>query len=382
MKVLFTIPAIKGLTGPSIAALNIAKGLAKVGVKVYVVTSDPPLVYAAWLRRLREAGVTIHKARGFKSSYLYWLSLTLKALRVLLREGVDVVHTHTPKVCALIGFLGKAFGRKVVLTLEGDPLEELKNSGLKGRVFGKATWWLSRRMVDAICPCSRWLAKIVVNRFKDLKGKAVPVHNPVDFERFKRAKGGGVREELGVKGLMVLTPARLDPVKGLNVLIKAARKVVMHVPSTYFVIAGEGPLKEGLRRLAEELGVADKVIFAGFRGDVEKLTAACDVLVLPSIYEPFGMPVAEAGACRKPVIASDVGGLTEIVKHGVTGFTVPAGDHEAMAEALIKLLKDRGLRERMGYAGYRMVEESFTPEVIARKMLTVYANLKRPSRRY
>ncbi len=288
---------------------------------------------------------------------------------------MEIVHPHTPKTCALIGLLGKALRRKVVLTLEGDPLEEIRYLKLRGRVLGKAAWLLSLSIADALCPCSKWLANVIVKRHGEVKGRVTTVHNPIDFDRFEGAKGEGVKEELGVKGLMVLTPARLEPVKGVDVLIKAAKEVVKRFSNAYFVVAGDGPLREGLRRLAEELGVANNVIFTGFRGDVERLIAACNVLVLPSTYEPFGMPAAEAGACRKPVVASDVGGLREIVRHGETGFKIPPRDHKAMAETIVKLLEDAGLREQMGLAGYRSVKSSFTPERVARRTLKVYAGL-------
>jgi len=126
------------------------------------------------------------------------------------------------------------------------------------------------------------------------------------------------------------------------------------------MIVGTGPIETELRSRATDLGISDKVIFTGARRDVPRLLKAMDVFVLPSVHEGFGFALLEAMISSLPVVASQVGGIPEVVENGRTGLLVPPADPHALAEAIVRLLSDDTLRLTMGRAGYDQVMARFT----------------------
>lgn len=377
MKVLFVVPS-KHVSGASIAALNIMTGLRMNDVDVHLVTSRPDPSFKTWFDSAERCGINVHYAPFTPgNNTLYWLLLTFTALRAILKKGVNIVHLHLPKEF-LLGLMGRILGLKVVLTVEGDPIYEVHSPplGAKTRILMWLFWVMNLRFANVVAPCSAWLGEEIGRRF-NVKDKIKPVYNPIDAQRFEKARGTNVKKELGVDGPMVLLVARLVPVKGIKTLIRSIPLIVERFPKAQFVIAGEGPMEPELRELAEELGVDGNIKFIGFRRDIDRLTSACDILIMTSHYEPFGMPAAEAGACGKPVVTTDAGGLPEIIKNGLTGFVVAAGDHVKLSEAMVRLLKDPGLRARMGKAGKVRVQRFFTPRTVGARMLRIYNDLYR-----
>jgi len=372
LRVLFVVPARSGYTGASIAALNIALGLAKLGVQVHVATTRPPSKHLGLLKRLREAGVHLHVGSFNPPGALYWAYLAYLAFRELASLRPRVVHPHLPKVAAIVLPMSILFRAARVMTVEGDPVHEAFGASLHRRLLLRALWELSQRLAQALLPCSSWLAEVLKRRSPGLEGKLYPTPNPIDYERFSSADGSRLRRKLGLDGPVVFTAARLDKVKGVDLLIEAAAKLLRRGLKASFLVAGEGPSRRELEDLALKLGVADRFFLLGFREDVEELTAACDIAVLPSRYEPFGMPAAEAGACGKPVVVSATGGLREVVVDGVTGLFFRPNDADDLARALAELLMDPELRRRMGEAGRLRVSKLFTPEAVARRVLKVY----------
>ena len=171
--------------------------------------------------------------------------------------------------------------------------------------------------------------------------------------------------------MLILTAARLAAEKGIAYLIDCVPAVRKLCPDVYFVVAGEGPDRAELEKRSSTNESAS-VTFTGFRADVLNLIAACDIFVLPSLAEPFGLVLLEAMALSKPVVATRCGGPTEIVVDGVTGILVPPGDSVALGVAIAKLAGDRDLRERMGRAGYLRFKERFTAARMAAETAAVY----------
>jgi glycosyltransferase involved in cell wall biosynthesis len=153
-------------------------------------------------------------------------------------------------------------------------------------------------------------------------------------------------------------------------------------PAARFVIVGDGPQRDELVALARDLGIADRVIFAGFRTDVPDLMSAFDLFVLASVFEPFGLVLVEAMALEKPVVASRVNGIPEVVADGEAGLLVPPRDPHALAEAAARLLRDQALARHMGQAGRGRVLARFTVEAMAGKTMALYEEIlarKRPT---
>jgi glycosyltransferase involved in cell wall biosynthesis len=158
-------------------------------------------------------------------------------------------------------------------------------------------------------------------------------------------------------------------------LIEAAMLVLPHVPDARFVIAGEGELRPALERQIREHHLEKHVLLAGFRPDALSLHKAFDVFVMSSITEGLGTSLLDAMACGKPIVATTAGGIPEVVVDGETGFLVAPRDHEAMASAIVTLLKDESLRRRMGDAGRARARVHFSAERMVQDTLRVYARV-------
>jgi glycosyltransferase involved in cell wall biosynthesis len=208
------------------------------------------------------------------------------------------------------------------------------------------------------------------------------VHDPVEVERIEAAtaRRDAVRRELGIAPGQVAVAifGRVMEWKGQREFVLAAIEAMRSDASIRAVIVGDesdGSREyfDAVRALAGASPFAERFVFAGFRADVEACYAAMDVVVHASITpEPFGMVVPEAMAAGKPVIAADAGGPREVVDDGVDGILVPPGDVPALAEAILRLSRDPGLRERMGAAGSRKARERFRGETAAERVMDVY----------
>lgn len=204
------------------------------------------------------------------------------------------------------------------------------------------------------------------------------IHNGVDAAAFQPDPAARVlaRAEFGYgeHDLVLGIAARLVPAKGHEFLFRAVAGLAGAHPNLRVLVLGQGDLERDLRRLARELGIAERIQWAGFRDDMARCTQAFDIGVQPSIdCDTSSFSLKEQMAAEKPVAASDYGGLTEILDDGVEGFVVPAGTVAPLAEALNTLCADPGRRAAMGAAGRQRVLRDFTVEVFAARTLEAYA---------
>jgi glycosyltransferase involved in cell wall biosynthesis len=200
--------------------------------------------------------------------------------------------------------------------------------------------------------------------------KLAVVRNGIDVPPTARSRNPALRAELvrGRPDYVVLTPARLHEQKGHAYLLAAAAQV----PEATFVLAGEGPLRAELERLAGELNIADRCVFLGYRSDVSDLLAAADLLALPSLFEGLPVSVLEAMAAERPVVATAIGGTDEAVTHELTGLLVPPRDPAALAAAIRRLRADPPLARRLAAAGRERVEREFSSRVTAHDVMRIY----------
>jgi glycosyltransferase involved in cell wall biosynthesis len=188
----------------------------------------------------------------------------------------------------------------------------------------------------------------------------------------------GVRDELGIpaEAPLVGMVANFRAQKRHDVLLYAALVVRDAVPDARFVLVGQGPLEEDMRRLAAELDLNGTVLFTGFRDDATRLAAAFDVFALPSAWEGLPIALLEAMWLGKPCVVSRVGGTSEVVEHETNALVVPPGDSYALATELIRVLKDRPLQERLG-AGATTRARQFEIHHAVDRMEQVYQELLR-----
>lgn len=171
--------------------------------------------------------------------------------------------------------------------------------------------------------------------------------------------------------VVLLGLARLHWKKGFDVLLKA----MLFLPNCVAWIAGDGPLKDELHKLANDLGLADRVRFLGWRNDREKLLAACDIVAFPSRYEPFGTVTVDAWAMKKPLVAADAQGPAAYVDHEVNGMLIPKDDVEALVTAIKRLIDEPALKEKIVAGGWEKYQAMFSKEAFLRDSLAVYTKL-------
>jgi glycosyltransferase involved in cell wall biosynthesis len=208
------------------------------------------------------------------------------------------------------------------------------------------------------------------------------IHSGVDLSCFKRSKteSNPGRNELAIPpdSLVVGYVGWLIPIKGVTHLVNAMAEVVQRHPNSLLVLVGKGDDKGGeaikLREQVQSLGLTDKVLFLGWRPDVNEITGCFDIFVLPSLNEGMGRVLVEAMAAGLPIVASRVGGIPDLVKHGENGLLVPPANAGALEQAISDLLSDKAKRKRMGETGKRMCRP-YSIEAMVDKIDNLYSRL-------
>src|SRR5262245_780409 len=292
--------------------------------------------------------------------------------RVIRKLQPDVIHAHDAHGVALASLalsLGAAAAPK------GEPplvVSRRVDFHLRGNSFSR---W-KHRQVDCFIAASEAIRQMLLADGVPAE-RTVTVHEGIDVERVAGAPPVNVHEAFWLPhdAPVVGNVAALVPHKGQRHLIEAAHLVVQELPDARFVILGEGELREPLEHLVKAHHLEKHVLLPGFRTDVFGCIKGFDIFAMSSVTEGLGTSLLDAMACARPIVATRAGGIPEIVDEGVNGLLVPPRDHTAMADAIVRLLKDAGLRRRMGDAGFARVGERFTVERMVASTAAVYARV-------
>jgi glycosyltransferase involved in cell wall biosynthesis len=328
------------------------------------------------VRKLQKAGVAVLVIDDPDDT------IAVGALAAHLAEvRADVVHAHmyraeTVATRAVIA-LGEAGQRRpyLVATIHSSRIRSIEDQ----EHLRALTPYMNRLIA---------VSKAIEHKLVDEQRTAVPVsliYNGVDLDRYDNQEACcTLPEEYGMEpgSQIVGVVARLEPEKGHPTLLEAWPAVLQAVPDAYLLIVGEGSRRDALEAQARELRIAHRVVFTGRRDDVPAVTAALDVAVLPSYREAQGMVILEAMALSRPVVASNVGGIPEMIHDGVTGLLVPPHDAEALSAAIVRLLTNHPLADTLGRAGHDMVHDRFCIELMVDAIESIYdegARVVRPS---
>ena len=311
----------------------------------------------------------------------------LEEIRRTIREGnYAIVHTHGAKA----GILGRIAAKK-----EGVPIII---NGIHGITFSEEMGRLSRTMYRWI---ERWVARFtthfvsvghdIMQKYLDAGvGRAeeyTVIHSGMELDRFQRAGSlspeeiASLREELGipVTATVVAKISRLEKRKGYPHFLRAAQQLCRSCSpqqsGVYFLIVGDGPELEPMKEYAEELGIAEQVIFTGYRADVERMFAVADIVALTSLWEGLPRVLVQAAAVGRPIVTFNCDGAWEIVEEGRTGYIVGMRDEEALARQLDRLVADRKLREEMGRLARAKVDASWSREAMVSTIEELYERL-------
>ncbi len=320
---------------------------------------------AYWAGPIRELGVPVHEIAGRGSGDVG----RLRRLRTALRAWA-------PHVLHTILWSGNSYGRLAAIGL-GIPVVITAERNVIARPGWQVT--VERvldRFTDLYLVNSRAIADGLVARERLPATKMRVVHNGIDLGRVpaftldRQAARRSAGFEPGRR--LIAQIGRLEPQKDYPTFLTAAGRVLQDLPDVDVLIAGEGALRPDLEALAARLGIASRVRFLGLRHDVPALLGGVDVLALTSLYEGLPNVVIEAMATGAVAVATDVGGCRELIVPGETGFLVPPGDVEAVAGAMLEVLRSPDVAHRMASAARRRVESEFTVEAMVAKTMAAY----------
>ncbi len=307
------------------------------------------------------------------------LKAFIKLYKILRVEKPDIVHTHLSKA----GFLGRAAaiivgGGKIVHTFHGHTLHGYWGR-FKTSFFKNLERILAKHSTCLIAVSDKVRRDLIKAGVTD-KDKIITIHLGLELERFINLEKyrGLLRREFSIDDDTVLVGiiARLVPIKNHTLFIEAVARMKTKNPSAYksakFPIIGDGELRKELEDLVKAKGISDKIVFTGFRNDLEKIYADLDISVLSSLNEGLPVAVIESMTAGVPVVSTDVGGVRELIDDGINGFVVPSQNAEVLADRISELIENRSLREGYSFKAKEKVYPYFDYRRLVSDMEELY----------
>lgn len=374
-------PKIIGGIAPHVYYLS--RNLAKKGVKVYVVTCSFPgaLPYEV------VDGVEVYRIDSYKKpapdfpSWVYLMNVNMQrdtaAIVNRLGGNVDMFHAHDWLVATAGIGLKHVFRRPLLATMHST--EVGRRNGINSdheKMIHETEAWLTYEAWRVIC-CSNYMRSHLRWAFKLPEDKLAIVPNGVnigDYIKNGKEKLSLFRNKFALpEEKIVLFVGRLVYEKGIHILVNSVPKVLNKV-NTKFIIVGNGYMKEQLSNLVRKMGLNHKIIFTGFLDTytLRKLQKCADLCVVPSLFEPFGIVTLEAMAAKCPVVVSDIGGLSELVEHDLTGVKIKADNPDALAWGILKVLRDKAYASNIRTNAYKKVQEKYNWSNIAYQTKVIY----------
>lgn len=290
--------------------------------------------------------------------------------KLIRRERPDLVHLHSRRGSDVWGALAAR--------LEGIPTVMSRRNDTP-----EPRWWwpIKYRLYDRVIAISEGIRQVLLGLGLPAE-MVVCVRSAVDVERYRpgRDELAWLRGEFGLAGdeQTVVMAAQFIARKGHRTLLAALPEVLAAQPRTRVLLFGRGPELGAIRRQVSKLGLDEKVVFCGFRDDLDRVLPCIDIVVHPAETEGLGVILLQAAACGVPIVAARAGGMPEIVHPGVNGELIEPGDHAGLARHLKRLLADPGLRQRYGAAGRELALRDFSIEAMVEGNRAVYRGVLRP----
>ena len=303
-------------------------------------------------------------------------------VRIIKAEKPDIVHTHTSKA-GILGRLAAKIAKvpRIVHTPHGHVF-----FGHFGPILSRIFLWIEK----AFAPLTDRVVALTAGESKDYidlnvyrREKLVKIHSGVDVEKFNQVSVNAVEKKrcLGLEqnDIVVGFIGWLLPIKGPMHLLKAMAMVWEHYEDTNLVFIGKGELDVDLRAEALKAGANGRVNFLGWRDDVNEIIPLFDIFVLPSLNEGMGRVLVEAMAAGKPIVASNVGGIPDVIQHDNNGLLVPPGDEKALAAAIMRLINDPEKAKKMGQRGRELCHR-FSLDSMVEKIDLLYREITQSER--
>ncbi|MBA4543169.1 N-acetyl-alpha-D-glucosaminyl L-malate synthase BshA [Thermoactinomyces daqus] len=357
--------------GSGVVATELGKLLAERGHDIHFITYDMPFRLGKFMQNIRYHGVEANRYAVFKYPP-YDLALASRMAQVAKTYELDLLHVHYAVPHAIAAVLAKQMvgeHLKVVTTLHGTDITVLgEDPSLRDVIcFGI-------NKSDAVTAVSQSLVKQTYELF--CSDRPIDcIYNFVDTRIYYPRDVAHICEKYGAPHEKILLHiSNFRPVKRPLDVIEVFYKVQQEIPARLLLV-GEGPELPKVIQKVEDLGLTDRVIFLGKQDEVAALISLADLLLLPSEKESFGLVALEAMACGVPTVASNAGGIPEVVEHEVTGFLADPGDTDSMSRFAIRLLRDERLYQSFSEAGLARVREKFCGLKIVEQYEQIYYRL-------
>jgi glycosyltransferase involved in cell wall biosynthesis len=293
----------------------------------------------------------------------------LKIAKIIQQIKPDVIHTHNtqPLVEGVLGCIAAFRLPKIVHTDHARQFPDKKRY-----MFAE---WCASHFVHKMVGVSEKTTENLRRFEKISPKKLVTIENGIILQNYQiTIDRTAKRKELNLpeSGSIVGVIARLEPVKGVTFLLKAAPAILAEYPDTLFLIVGDGSEKNNLIQESRDLGITDNVFFTGVRHDIPQLLKLLDIYVLPSISEGLPMGLLEAMAAGCPVVASSVGGVPGVLGKNENGLLITPGEKEALADVIINIQRDTDLVLKLSNNSYNFVEMNYSANIMVKKYIQLY----------
>ena len=367
MKVLHLLKAT-GIAGAEAHLLALLPALRGQGIEAEVILlEDPQKEPRDFRERMERSGIPV---RRLPIRWHIDPGLPARLEKILRAASFDILHAHLPH--------GEVYGELAMRSFPETKFVVSRHNDDRFRRWLPLRWIFapSLRRADRIIAISQSVRRFLIDVERAPAEKIEVIPYGLDADAFAReARPGAFRREIGAgKEPLVGFIGRMTAQKGVDTLLRAFVRIEQRQPTARLILAGDGPDRQALMRLAQSLGLR-RVMFLGWRTDAATILADIDLLAVPSRWEGFGLVALEAMALGKPVAASRISALPEIVAPGETGLLLVPGAVEAWADGLMEILSDPKCALEMGRAGRERVVKEFPVERMARRTAELYHSL-------
>jgi glycosyltransferase involved in cell wall biosynthesis len=380
-------PRIVG--GISRVVYHLAQGLGKKGHTVHVIT----LGDEGTQQIEKHENVYVHRVDNYNinvNNFIGWvmhlnyaiIEYTIKLFKSI--GEVDIIHAHDWMVVYAARVLKHAYKVPMVCTIHAT--EQGRNSGIYNdmqKYINDMEWWLTYEAWEVICN-SEYMREEIKGIFSVPDNKLNVIPNGISADKFDdlekvmefRRRFAADNEKI------IFFVGRIVQEKGIQILLDAVPSILKSFYDIKIILAGKGPHFDCLKQKSEEMGISHKVYFTGYIDDedLKKLYKCADIAVFPSLYEPFGIVVLEAMAAGIPVVATDAGGLNDIIEHGIDGMKAYIGNSDSLAYCITELLHSPGLCDKLVLKAKDKIKNHYDWGVITDKTFSVYERVVKQSK--
>jgi len=367
------------LGGAQATVLEMAERLQRKGLECEIITGPETGPEGHLFDEIRQANIQLHISKSLVRNVhpvkdmlavfeLWWL---------FKRGGYEIVHTNSSKA----GVVGRVAARLAGIPVVVHSVHGYAFNQYQSR-FERSVYLCLEQLCGALSHhllvVSRPLLRRTIRHRIGRPSRVSLVYSGIEIGKYRaQASREQVRALLGVpdSAIVIASVARLVDGKGHHDLLQAFALLHRHRPEVRLVLVGDGPLRRNLEEYSDSLGIRDAVHFLGLRRDVPQLMSAFDIFVLASLWEGMGRVLLEAMAARNAVVATGVGGIVDLIQDGVNGLMTRAQDPQSLFEALLKLVDDPHLRERLGARGSEFVGAEYSIDTTAEAVLALYGKL-------